>query len=83
MVYNYTPRGVCSRLITVELNNGVVESVKFTGGCTGNTQGLAKLAVGMNAEDVIERLEDINCGGRVTSCPDQLAKALREALENE
>ena len=83
MVYNYTPRGVCSRLITVELNNGVVESVKFTGGCTGNTQGLAKLAVGMNAEDVIERLEDINCGGRGTSCPDQLAKALREALENE
>ncbi|MBQ8569057.1 MAG: TIGR03905 family TSCPD domain-containing protein [Oscillospiraceae bacterium] len=83
MVYNYTPRGVCSRLITVELNNGVVESVKFTGGCNGNTQGLAKLAVGMNAEDVIERLEDINCGGRGTSCPDQLAKALREALENE
>ncbi|MBQ5332129.1 MAG: TIGR03905 family TSCPD domain-containing protein [Oscillospiraceae bacterium] len=80
MTIEYTPRGVCSRKITAEVENGVVKSVVFTGGCNGNTQGLARLAQGMKVEDVIARLENVDCGGRGTSCPDQLAKALKQAL---
>ncbi|MCI7767295.1 MAG: TIGR03905 family TSCPD domain-containing protein [Oscillospiraceae bacterium] len=80
MIIEYTPRGVCSRKITAEVENGVVKSVVFTGGCNGNTQGLARLAQGMKVEDVIARLENVDCGGRGTSCPDQLAKALKQAL---
>ena len=80
MTIEYTPRGVCSRKITAEVENGIVKSVMFTGGCNGNTQGLARLAQGMKVEDVIARLENVDCGGRGTSCPDQLAKALKQAL---
>ena len=75
----YTPRGVCSRAIDIELNDGVIESVRFEGGCSGNTQGVAALVRGMRAEEAIERLSGIRCGFRPTSCPDQLATALREA----
>ncbi len=80
MTVEYTPKGVCSRKITVEAENGIIKSVTFTGGCNGNTQGISKLAVGMKVEDVISRLEGVNCNGRGTSCPDQLAKALRQML---
>ena len=77
MTINFTPRGVCSRLITITVENGVVEDVKFTGGCNGNTQGISMLVKGMRVEDVIQRHDNIDCGGRGTSCPDQLAKALK------
>lgn len=80
MTIEYTPKGVCSRKITAEVEDGIVKSVAFTGGCNGNTQGVARLAEGMKVEDVIARLENVDCGGRGTSCPDQLAKALKQAL---
>lgn len=82
MTYTYTPRGVCSKKITVELSdNGIVENVSFQGGCNGNTQGVAALVRGMKAEEAISRMKGIDCNGRGTSCPDQLAEALTEALE--
>lgn len=80
MTIEYTPKGVCSRKITAEVEDGIVKKVVFTGGCNGNTQGVARLAEGMKVEDVIARLENVDCGGRGTSCPDQLAKALKQAL---
>lgn len=78
MEINYTPKGVCSKKIHVEVENGIVQSVQFYGGCHGNTQGVAALAKGMKVEDVIERLQGIRCGMKPTSCPDQLAKCLQE-----
>lgn len=82
MTYNFTPRGVCSRQITIELSDdGIIEDVRFMGGCSGNTQGVAALVKGMNAKEAIARMKGIDCNGRGTSCPDQLAKALTEALE--
>ena len=80
MTINYTPRGVCSRNITIEVTDGIIDSVKFMGGCNGNTQGVAALVKGMKVTEAIEKLEGINCNGKGTSCPDQLAKALKEAL---
>ncbi len=77
----YTPGGVCSRQIEVEVEDGIVRSVVFTGGCHGNTQGLSALVTGMRAETVIERLKGIDCKGKGTSCPDQLARALEQAVE--
>ena len=82
MTYDFTPRGVCSRKITVELSDsGIIENVSFMGGCNGNTQGVAALVKGMSAKEAISRMKGIDCNGRGTSCPDQLAKALTEALE--
>lgn len=78
--YRYVTRGVCSRAIELELEGDVIRSVRFEGGCSGNTQGVAALAVGMTAKEAIERLSGIRCGFKQTSCPDQLAKALQEAL---
>jgi uncharacterized protein (TIGR03905 family) len=78
LTYTYKTKGVCSRSITIELENEIVTSVKFDGGCNGNTKGISALVVGMNIDDVINRLGGINCGFRGTSCPDQLAKALTE-----
>ena len=72
--------GVCSRFIDIELNDGIIESVVYTGGCQGNTQGVAALVKGMSAEEAIKRLKGIDCGGKGTSCPDQLAKALEKML---
>lgn len=74
----YTTKGTCSQAIDIEVENGIVESVQFIGGCHGNTQGVAALVKGMKVEDVIARLEGIDCRGRGTSCPDQLAKALKQ-----
>lgn len=82
MKYTYSTRGVCSIQIEFEINNGIVNNVRFTGGCNGNTQGISRLCEGMEATEVIARLEGINCNGRGTSCPDQLAKSIKHALEN-
>lgn len=76
----YQPKGVCSKAIDVEMEDGIIKSVAFTGGCNGNTQGISRLVVGMKAEDAIERLRGIKCGFKNTSCPDQLACALQEML---
>ena len=75
----YKTQGVCSQAIDFEVENGIIKSVKFIGGCSGNTQGVAALVTGMNVEDAISKLEGIRCGMRPTSCPDQLAKALKSA----
>ena len=73
---DYTPCGVCSRRIEIEIEDGVIREVHFTGGCNGNTQGVSILVQGMKTEEVIARLKGINCKGKGTSCPDQLARAL-------
>lgn len=74
--YSYTPSGVCSRKIDIEIDGNTVVSVRFTGGCSGNTQGIAALIAGMDVDTAIARLSGIRCGYKTTSCPDQLAKAL-------
>ena len=79
--FRYLPRGVCSRQIDIELEGDTIHSVRFQGGCSGNTQGVAALVRGMRVEDAIERLSGIRCGFKSTSCPDQLAVALKNALE--
>ena len=76
----YKTRGVCSQAIQFELDGDTIKHVNFIGGCSGNTQGVAHLAEGMDANEVISRLEGIRCGFKPTSCPDQLAKAIRQAL---
>ena len=81
MTHTYQTRGVCSRKIDFTLENGVITNVRFTGGCSGNTQGVASLANGMKVEDVIKRLRGIRCGSKATSCPDQLARALEKAIQ--
>lgn len=78
--FTYTPHGVCSAQIDFEIDDGIVKNISFTRGCNGNTQGIAKLAEGMSADEVIKRLKGTDCGGRGTSCPDQLAKALELAI---
>ncbi len=80
MTYTFTPRGVCSRRMTVELEDGVIRAVHVEGGCDGNLQGISRLVVGMSAQDAIDRLKGIRCGFRPTSCPDQLSQALEQAL---
>lgn len=77
----YLPAGVCSRKIEVDVEDGVIQKVAYTGGCSGNTQGLSALLVGMTVEDAIARLDGIKCGFRPTSCPDQLAKALKKYFQ--
>ena len=81
MEHIYHPRGVCSREMRVEVEDGIIRQVKVIGGCDGNLKGISKLLVGMRAEDAIEKLEGIRCGFKNTSCPDQLSKALRDCLE--
>ncbi len=83
MVHTYRPRGVCSQLMRVEIENGFVKQVEVKGGCDGNLQGISRLIVGMDAKEAISRMEGIRCGFKATSCPDQLSKALRECLEKE
>ena len=80
MRYDYTPSGVCSVKISFDLSDGIVSNIVFTRGCNGNTQGVSRLAEGMRAEELISRLEGIQCGTKGTSCPDQLAKAVKKAL---
>ncbi len=82
MKYTFTPHGVCSRRIEIELDDaGVIIEVRFEGGCSDNTQGVAALVKGMKAEEAIARIQGIKCGPRATSCPDQLSRALSEALQ--
>ena len=81
MTHKYTTRGVCARAITFDLEDGTVKNVRFEGGCSGNTQGVAALVEGMPAEEAIRRLAGIRCGFKSTSCPDQLAQALEKALQ--
>lgn len=77
----YQPKGVCSNAINVEVEDGIIKSVEFTGGCNGNTQGISRLVAGMKVEDAISRLKGIRCGFKSTSCPDQLACALESFLD--
>ena len=76
----YRPQGVCSSAIDIELKDGVIDSVRFTGGCNGNLQGISALVKGMTAQEAISRLKGIRCGFKSTSCPDQLARALESML---
>lgn len=78
MKISYATQGVCSRLINIEVEDGIVQDVEFIGGCNGNLKGIGSLVKGMKVEDVIEKLQNIKCGFKNTSCPDQLAKALIE-----
>ena len=80
MTIEYTPQGVCSKQMTIEVEDGIVKSFQVVGGCHGNLQGISKLVEGMKVEDVIARLDGIDCRGRGTSCPDQLAQALKQNL---
>ena len=79
---SYTPKQVCSRKIDIDVEENKIVSVKFSGGCAGNTQGVASLLIGMTVDEAIARLSGIRCGFKSTSCPDQLAKALAEYKEN-
>ena len=81
MTHKYQTRGVCSRSVTFDLEDGTVRNVRFEGGCSGNTQGVAALVEGMSAEEAVRRLAGIRCGFKSTSCPDQLAQALQKALQ--
>ena len=80
MTVEYDPRGVCSRHMSISAEDGVITNVEVFGGCDGNLQGISRLVVGMKVEDAIERLRGIDCGGKGTSCPDQLSKAMRKLL---
>lgn len=82
MKYTYKTKGTCSREITFELEDGIVKNVSFLGGCNGNLKGISKLVEGQSAENIIKTLEGTKCGFKSTSCPDQLATALKEALKN-
>lgn len=82
MKITYRPRGVCSRLMEIELEDNKIASVRVIGGCDGNLKGIASLLVGMDVDEAISRMEGIRCGGKATSCPDQLAQALRTARQD-
>ena len=81
MTYTYIPKGVCSRKMTVELNDDhTIQAVRVEGGCSGNLQGLSSLLRGMEVKEAIGRLEGIRCGAKSTSCPDQMAQALKTLI---
>ena len=80
MTINYTPKGVCANHFTIDVENGVIQSVKIDGGCPGKTVGVSRLLKGMKVEDAIARLEGIRCRVKPTSCPDQVAQALKTVL---
>ena len=79
MTIQYTPRGVCSRSFTIQVEDGLIQSVQVVGGGSGNLQGISMLLKGMPVEEAIQRMEGIRCGSKATSCPDQLAQALKQA----
>ena len=78
MKISYRPRGVCSRLMNIEAEDGIIKSVEVVGGCNGNLKGISSLVVDMPVKEAISRLEGITCGNKPTSCPDQLAQALKQ-----
>ena len=77
MTFTYNPKGVCSRQFKIDVENGVVNSISIVGGCSGNLQGISRLVEGMSVDEAIRRLDGIRCGWKTTSCPDQLAQALK------
>lgn len=77
MTYTYRPRGVCSQYMEIETEDNILKSFRVLGGCDGNLQGITRLVEGMDIDEVIARLDGIRCGGKPTSCPDQLAQALK------
>ncbi len=81
--YEYQTKGTCSRKIHFTVEDGVLHAVSYEGGCNGNLQGIGKLVEGMRVSDVLARLEGIRCGSKPTSCPDQLAQALKQVLQQE
>lgn len=83
MEYSYKTKGTCSTQIDFELNGGIVSNVRFTGGCNGNLKGISSLTDGLTVEQIENKLKGIRCGFKPTSCPDQLAIAVREAYESE
>lgn len=78
MKISYRPRGVCSRLMEIEVEDGKIVSVRVTGGCSGNLQGISRLIEGMDVDEAIRRMDGIRCGVKPTSCPDQMAQALKQ-----
>lgn len=78
MKITYRPKGVCSKLMDIEVEDGKIESVKVTGGCSGNLQGISSLLKGMDVDEAISRMDGIRCGVKATSCPDQIAQALKQ-----
>ena len=80
MTIQYAPKGTCSRAFQIEVEEGTIQSVQVIGGCDGNLKGLSSLLKGMKVEEAIQRMEGNRCGGKPTSCPDQLAQALKTAL---
>ena len=80
MTFTYNPKGVCSRQFKIDVENGVVNSIAIVGGCSGNLQGIASLLKGMKVEDAIARMEGTRCGFKSTSCPDQIAQALKTVV---
>lgn len=81
MKYTYATKGTCSHRIDIEAENGIVKEVRFHGGCNGNLKGISLLISGMTVDEVIRRFDGISCGARMTSCPDQLAQALKKIKE--
>lgn len=81
MIIEYRPKGTCSRKMTVDIDEGIIRSVHIEGGCSGNLQGISRLVEGMAVDEAIRRMEGIRCGFKSTSCPDQLAQALRQYHE--
>jgi uncharacterized protein (TIGR03905 family) len=81
MVKSYIPSGVCSKRFDIVIEDGIIQELSVIGGCNGNLKGISALVKGQKVEDVIDRLSGIQCGPRTTSCPDQIARALKEALE--
>ena len=81
MVYRYEPKGVCSRQMNIEVEGEIIKSVEIIGGCDGNRKGISILVAGMNINEAIKKLKGIDCKGKGTSCPDQLARALEEIKE--
>ena len=83
MNFVYNPKGVCSRQFNIDIEDGIVKSIDIIGGCNGNLKGIKSLITGMKVDEVINKLEGIDCGGKGTSCPDQIAKALKEATQSK
>lgn len=83
MKYEYRTQGVCSRVIYLDVEDGIVKDVEFVGGCNGNLQGISSLVKGMKVEEVIEKVKGIRCGMKSTSCPDQLSQALASMQESK
>ena len=81
MEFTYKPKGVCSKLMELDIEVGKIKSLKVTGGCSGNLQGIARLVAGMDVDEAISRMEGIRCGFKATSCPDQIASGLKKFLE--